>query len=145
VRRRPKSRQPKHEARASSGMTSTPMIQNPGPTLIGERVNSQGSRKVKKLLLEDDYDSIVQIAVDQVERGAHMLDIAVALTERDDEKHQMETLVKKLSMSVEVPLIIDTTEAEVADAALSMYPGRAIINGNILENGRERIDRILPI
>ena len=58
------------------------MIQNPGPTMIGERVNSQGSRKVKQLLLADDYDSIVDIAVQQVERGAHMLDVAVALTER---------------------------------------------------------------
>lgn len=145
VRRRPKRRQPQHEAKASSNMKATPMIQNPGPTMIGERVNSQGSRKVKQLLLADDYDSIVDIAVQQVERGAHMLDVAVALTERDDEKEQMEKLVKKLAMAVDVPLIIDTTEADVAEAALSLYPGRAIINGNNLENGRERIDNILPI
>ena len=145
VRRRPKSREPQHEAKASSNMKAMPMVQNPAPTMIGERVNSQGSRKVKQLLLSDDYDSIVQIAVDQVERGAHMLDVCVALTERDDEKEQMQTLVKKLAMAVEVPLIIDTTEAEVAEAALSLYPGRAIINGNNLENGRERIDRIVPI
>src|SRR5690606_22463762 len=49
------------------------------------------------------------------------------------------------AMAVDVPLVIDTTEAEVAEAALSVYPGRAIINGNNLENGRERIDKILPI
>lgn len=144
-RQAPTQREPIHEAQASSGMTATRMIQNPGPTLIGERVNSQGSRKVKRLLLEDDYDSIVQIAVGQVENGAHMLDVCVALTERDDEKHQMEKLVKKLAMSVEVPLIIDTTEPDVAEAALALYPGRGIINGNNLENGRERIDVILPI
>ena len=126
-------------------MTATTMIQNPGPTLIGERVNSQGSRKVKRLLLEDDYDSIVQIAVDQVNSGAHMLDVCVALTERADEKEQMEAVVKKLSMAITVPLIIDTTEAEVAEAALALYPGRGVVNGNNLENGRERIDRILPI
>ncbi len=145
VRRRPKSRQPQHEAKASSGMTATRMVQNPGPTMIGERISSLGSRKVKKLLLEDDYDSVVQIAVQQVERGAHMLDVLVAMTEREDEKEQMVTLVKKLSMAVEVPLVIDTTEAEVAEAALAVYPGRGIINGNNLENGRERIDTILPI
>ena len=126
-------------------MTATRMMQNPGPTLIGERVNSQGSRKVKRLLLEDDYDSIVAIAVGQVNGGAHMLDVAVALTERDDEKEQMQQLVKKLSMAVEAPLIIDTTEDDVAEAALALYPGRGIINGNNLENGRERIDSILPI
>ncbi|MDX1995483.1 MAG: homocysteine S-methyltransferase family protein, partial [bacterium] len=141
----PKQRQPEHEAMASSGMTASPMVFNPGPTMIGERVNSQGSRKVKRLLLEDDYDSIVQIAVDQVNNGAHMLDVAVALTERNDEKEQMTKLVKKLAMSITVPLVIDTTEADVAEAALAIYPGRAIINGNNLENGRERIDNILPI
>ena len=57
----------------------------------------------------------------------------------------MTALVKKLAMAVDVPLIFDTTEAEVAEAALAIYPGRGIINGNNLENGRERIDRILPI
>ncbi len=143
--RAPAKRQIIREAQASSGMTAARMIQNPGPTLIGERVNSQGSRVVKGLLLEDDYDSIVEIAVGQVNRGAHMLDVAVALTERDDEKEQMQQLVKKLSMAVEVPLIIDTTEADVAEAALALYPGRGIINGNNLENGRERIDQIMPI
>ena len=145
VRRRPKNRQPQHEAKASSGMKATRMVQDPGPTMIGERISSLGSRKVKKLLLADDYDSVVQIAVQQVERGAHMLDVLVAMTERQDEKEQMVTLVKKLSMAVEVPLVIDTTEANVAEAALAVYPGRGIINGNNLENGRDRIDTILPI
>src|SRR6185436_6463986 len=142
---KPKQREPEHEAVASSGMTATPMVQNPSPTLIGERVNSQGSRKVKQLLLAEDYDSLVQIAVDQVNSGAHMLDVCVALTERADEKNQMEKVVKKLSMAVTVPLIIDTTEVDVAEAALALYPGRGIINGNNLENGRDRIDKVLPI
>ncbi len=144
-RRAPTKRQIMREAQASSGMTATLMRQDPGPTLIGERVNSQGSRRVKRLLLAEDYDGIVEIAVGQVERGAHMLDVCVALTERDDEEAQMEQLVKKLSLAVEVPLIIDTTEADVAESALALYPGRGIINGNNLENGRERIDQILPI
>jgi 5-methyltetrahydrofolate--homocysteine methyltransferase len=141
----PKERHPEHEPVASSGMKAMAMMQSPGPTMIGERVNSQGSRKVKQLLLADDYDSIVQIAVDQVNSGAHMLDVCVALTERADEKEQMQKLVKKLAMAIEVPLIIDTTEADVAEAALALYPGRGIINGNNLENGRERIDKVLPI
>ena len=144
-RKAPVERQIMRAAQASSGMTATRMMQDPGPTLIGERVNSQGSRRVKRLLLEDDYDGIVEIAVGQVNRGAHMLDVCVTLTERDDEKAQMEKLVKKLSLAVEVPLIIDTTEADVAEAALALYPGRGLINGNNLENGRERIDQILPI
>jgi 5-methyltetrahydrofolate--homocysteine methyltransferase len=133
------------ESSASSGMKAMPMVQNPGPALIGERVNSQGSRKVKRLLLQDDYDSIVQIAVEQVNSGAHFLDVCVALTERADEKEQMQALVKKLAMAIEIPLVIDTTEIDVAEAALALYPGKAIVNGNNLENGRERIDNVLPI
>src|SRR3954449_4014457 len=73
----------------SSMMTSTPLAQDPSPTLVGERVNSQGSRKAKELLLADDYDGLVQVAEDQVEGGAHVLDLCVALTERQDEDEQM--------------------------------------------------------
>ncbi len=144
-RQAPLARQPETQPRLSSNMRAVPMINVPGPTLIGERINAQGSRKVKQLLLADDYDSIIPIAVDQVENGAHMLDVCVALTERADEAEQMRTLVKKLSMAVEAPLIIDVTDPAVAEAALAVYPGRAIINGNNLENGRERIDQIMPI
>ncbi len=143
--RRPTDRQPDHIPQASSNMKATALLQNPGPTLIGERVNSQGSRKIKRLLLADDYDSILEVAQGQVDGGAHMLDVCVAMTERDDERAQMTALVKKLAMAVEVPLIFDTTEAEVAEAALAIYPGRGIINGNNLENGRERIDQVMPI
>jgi 5-methyltetrahydrofolate--homocysteine methyltransferase len=143
--RAPLHRTPETEAMASGNMRAMPMINNPGPTMIGERVNSQGSRKVKQLLLEDRYDDILPIAIQQVESGAHMLDVCVALTERADEAEMMKTLVKKLAMAVEAPLIIDVTDAEVAEAALSVYPGRAVINGNNLENGRERIDNVLPI
>src|ERR671939_1264087 len=66
----------------SSMMTATPLEQEPRPAMVGERVNSQGSRKAKELLLADDYDGIVQVAEDQVEGGAHVLDVCVALTER---------------------------------------------------------------
>ncbi len=142
---KPLDRHPDDPAKTSSNMRAVNMVQNPGPTMIGERVNTQGSRKVKQLLLADDYDSVIPIAVKQVESGAHMLDVQVALTERADEAEQMKTLVKKLSMAVEAPLIIDVTEPAVAEAALSVYPGRALINGNNLENGRERIDKVMPI
>ncbi len=142
---KPLQRHPDDPPKASSNMRAVNMVQNPGPTMIGERVNTQGSRKVKQLLLNDDYDSVIPIAVQQVESGAHMLDVQVALTERADEAEQMKTLVKKLAMAVETPLIIDVTDPNVAEAALSVYPGRAIINGNNLENGRERIDKVMPI
>src|SRR5581483_267963 len=140
-----KERHPETEPQIASAMRATPMAQNPGPTMIGERVNSQGSRKIKRLLLNDDYDGILQVAREQVDSGAHVLDVCVALTERADEAEQMRKVVKKLGMSIEVPLMIDVTDPDVAEAALSVYPGRGIINGNNLENGRERIDRVMPI
>ncbi len=130
--------------RVSSAMEAFDIAQNPPPTLIGERVNAQGSRKVKRLLLEDRYDEILSVAREQVEGGAHLLDICTALTERQDEADQMSTLVKLLAQGVPAPLVIDTTEVDVVEAALKRNPGRSIINSINLENGRARIDAVLP-
>ena len=143
--RAPLERRPRYVPRLASAMTAFAMHQDPAPTLIGERVNTQGSRAVKRLLLADDYEGVRDVARDQVETGAHLLDVCVALTERQDEAEQMSMLVKLLAQSVETPLVIDTTEADVAEAALRRYPGRAVINSINLENGRERIDRVVPI
>ncbi|NDJ86694.1 MAG: methionine synthase [Chloroflexi bacterium] len=143
--RKPLERSPQSQAEVASGMRNVALVQNPAPTLIGERVNSQGSRAAKRLLLADDYDGLANIAQDQVDGGAHILDVCVALTERADEAEQMRSLVKKLSMSVAAPLMIDTTETDVVEAALAVYPGRGIINSINLENGRERIDAVLPV
>jgi len=133
------------EALVSSAMRATTLRQEPAPLLVGERVNSQGSRKVKRLLLADDYEGILEVAREQQESGAHVLDICVALTERGDEAEQMAKVVKLLSMSVETPLMIDSTERAVVEAALEHVPGRAIINSINMENGRKRIDDIVPL
>lgn len=129
----------------SSGIRATAMQQDPAPLLVGERVNAQGSRKAKQALLNDDYDTVLAIGREQVEGGAHVLDVQVALTERTDEPQQMAKVVKKLSLGVEAPLVIDSTEANVIKAALETYPGRAIINSINMETGRERIENVLPM
>ncbi|HUR91287.1 MAG TPA: dihydropteroate synthase, partial [Gemmatimonadaceae bacterium] len=131
--------------RVSSAMRAITLHQDPPPLLVGERVNSQGSRKVKRLLLADDYEGILEVARDQVDSGAHVLDVCVALTERADEAEQMSKVVKLLSMSVETPLVIDSTEADVIEAALQHVPGRAIVNSINMENGRKRIDSVVPL
>jgi 5-methyltetrahydrofolate--homocysteine methyltransferase len=133
------------EALVSSAMRATSLRQEPAPLLVGERVNAQGSRKVKRLLLADDYEGIVEVAREQQESGAHVLDVCVAVTERGDEAEQMARLVKLLSMSIELPLMIDSTEAPVLEAALQHLPGRGIINSINMENGRTRIDSVVPI
>ncbi|HET6701439.1 MAG TPA: homocysteine S-methyltransferase family protein, partial [Gemmatimonadaceae bacterium] len=131
--------------RVSSAMRAITLHQDPPPLLVGERVNSQGSRKVKRLLLADDYEGIVSVARDQVDSGAHVLDVCVALTERADEAEQMARVVKLLSSTVETPLMIDSTEANVIEAALQRVPGRAIVNSINMENGRARIEAVLPL
>jgi 5-methyltetrahydrofolate--homocysteine methyltransferase len=138
---------PRHarEAQVSSAMRATALRQEPAPLLVGERVNAQGSRKVKRLLLADDYEGILEVAREQQDSGAHVLDVCVAVTERADEAEQMAKLVKLISMSVETPIMVDSTEAGVIEAALQHIPGRAIVNSINMENGRARIDSVVPI
>jgi len=129
----------------SSMIAATPLVQEPAPTMVGERVNSQGSRKAKELLLADDYDGLVQIAEDQVTGGAHVLDLCVALTERADEDEQMRLVAKKVSLTQPAPIQVDSTEPEVIETALEQIPGRAIINSVNLEAGRAKLDRVVPL
>src|SRR5829696_1198236 len=117
----------------SSMIAAAPLAQEPAPTLVGERVNSQGSRKAKELLLADDYDGLLQVAEDQVEGGAHVLDLCVALTERQDEDEQMRLVAKKVSLTQPAPIQVDSTEPEVIETALEQIPGRA------------KLDRVVPI
>jgi 5-methyltetrahydrofolate--homocysteine methyltransferase len=138
---RPQGRVP----HVSSMMTSTPLVQDPRPTLVGERVNSQGSRRAKELLLADDYDGLVSVAEDQVNGGAHVLDVCVALTERQDEGEQMRQVVKKISLTQPSPIQVDSTEPEVIETALQQIPGRAIVNSVNLEAGRDKLDRVAPL
>ena len=132
-------------AHVSSMIAATPLVQDPRPTLVGERVNSQGSRKAKELLLADDYDGLVQIAEDQVLGGAHVLDLCVALTERTDEDEQMRMLAKRISLTQPAPIQVDSTEPEVLERALEQIPGRAIVNSINLEAGRAKLDRVVPL
>ncbi len=129
----------------ASAMTALTLAQEPRPMIVGERLNTQGSRKVKRLLLDGDFDGLVAVARDQVAGGAHCLDLCTAVTEREGEDDTMATLVKRLELSVEAPLIIDSTEAKVIKRALETNPGRAVVNSVNLESGRKRIDDVLPL
>ncbi len=129
----------------SSMIGATPLAQEPRPTIVGERVNSQGSRRAKQMLLENDYDGLLRIAETQVEGGAHVLDLCVALTERQDEDEQMRVLAKKVSLALDAPIQVDSTEPEVMQLALEQIPGRAIVNSVNLEAGREKLDRVVPL
>jgi 5-methyltetrahydrofolate--homocysteine methyltransferase len=141
VNERPAPRPP----HLSSMIAAVTLVQEPAPTMVGERVNSQGSRKAKELLLAEDYDGLVQIAEDQVNGGAHVLDLCVALTERADEDEQMRLVAKKVSLTQPAPIQVDSTEPEVIERALEQIPGRAIVNSVNLEAGRAKLDRVVPV
>ncbi len=140
---------PKHKAAYPPALASSAqavaMEQDPRPFFIGERLNTQGSAKFKKILMAEDYDSVMELARQQVDGGAHGLDICTALTERSDEKQLMEKVVKKLSTAVKAPFVIDTTEPDVMEAALKIAPGRCLINSTNLEAGRAKADRIFGL
>src|SRR3954449_797862 len=141
IRPRPAPRAP----HVSSMIGATPLVQEPAPTIVGERVNSQGSRKAKELLLADDYDGLLQVAEDQVEGGAHVLDLCVALTERQDEDEQMRLVAKKVSLTQPSPIQVDSTEPDVIATALDQIPGRAIVNSVNLEAGPDKLNVVTPI
>jgi 5-methyltetrahydrofolate--homocysteine methyltransferase len=144
-RDRPKPPEPAQVPMLASPVQAVPMTQEPAPFLIGERLNTQGSRKFKRLIMAEDFDTIVEMAREQVESGAHGLDLCVALTERADEANLMQTLVKRLANAVPVPLVIDSTEVEVIEAALKANPGRCLINSTHLESGPEKAGQIFAL
>ena len=141
----PARKPPRRAPMLSSGLKAAALRQEPRPLLIGERVNSQGSKKMKELLLANDISGILAVAREQVEGGAHALDVCVALTERSDEQETMTRVVRTLSGQIEAPLCIDSTEPEVIASALEWLPGVGIVNSVHLERGWEKIDRIFPL
>ena len=129
----------------SSALSSLELHQNPRPLIIGERLNSQGSKKAKKMVLENDFDGLIELARYQVEDGAHCLDVCVATTERSDEQDFMQKIVKRLSLEIEAPLVIDSTDSKVIATALKQIPGVPIINSINLEGDGSRFNDITPL
>ncbi|MCA9806812.1 MAG: methionine synthase [Cyanobacteria bacterium HKST-UBA06] len=141
---RPKVRDVRQRFMVTSAIDSVDLDMDNRPIVIGERLNAQGSRKFKQILLDDDYDTMVAMGQEQIDRGAYLLDVCVAVNERDDEKAQMCELVRRLSYSVSAPLVIDSTEYDVIESALKIVPGRPVINSIHLEGDGERVHKVLP-
>ncbi len=132
--------------RLASGIRSFTMRQEPAPLIIGERCNAQGSRKFKRLLLEEKWDEILEVARHQVDYGSHALDISVAVTENADEAGLMHNVVRKLvTAGIDVPLVFDTTDIDVMEAGLKVAPGRSMLNSTHLESGREKADKVFAL
>jgi len=131
--------------RVSSALKTVDLKQEVGPLLIGERINTQGSKKAKQLVLNDDFDGLIELARNQVEDGAHCLDVCVATTERSDEKEFMLKLVKHLSLEIDTPLVIDSTDPDVIEKTIEQIPGKPIINSINLEGDGNKFKLLAPI
>lgn len=103
---------------------------------IGERCNANGSKKFREMQEAGDWDGIVALAREQVKEGSNTLDLCTAFVGRD-EVADMKTGVEQLRGSVNAPLVIDSTELPVLEAALKLYGGKAILNSINFENGEE--------
>ncbi|MDQ3903685.1 MAG: dihydropteroate synthase, partial [Thermoproteota archaeon] len=135
----------KNIARVSSALKAVELRQEPPPLIIGERLNTQGSRKAKDMVLKNDFEGLVNLARTQVDDGAHCLDVCVATTERSDESDFMKTLVKRLSLEIEAPLVIDSTDPKVIKTALEQIPGKPIINSINLEGDGSKFHSLAPL
>lgn len=103
---------------------------------IGERCNANGSKKFRELQEAEDWDGAVAMGREQVKEGSHTLDVCTAFVGRD-EISDMTNVVSRMRGAVNAPLVIDSTELKVLDAALKLYGGKAILNSINFEDGEE--------
>ena len=143
----PATRQPVHEAGATSIYSMVPFHQDTSFLIIGERTNANGSKKFREAMLEADWDTCVAMAKDQVKEGAHVLDVCVDYVGRDGTLDMDEVAVRFATES-SAPLVLDSTEPQVLEAGLQWLGGRAILNSANLEDGEaegSRLDRVFKL
>ena len=122
-------------------MTLLP-VGTPRVAVIGERINPTGKPKLKAALREGDLDYIIGEAVVQREHGADVLDVNVGLPELD-EPRVLAAAVEKLTATVTLPLVIDSSDPVAIEAAVRSYAGKPLINS--VNGKRESLDEVLPI
>jgi len=134
------------ECRPFSAVTSareTVFIDMDGPlVLVGERINPTGKKKLQESLRNGNYETALELASEQTENGAAILDVNVGMPGIDERKTMAE-LVNKLVMNVSAPLCLDSSSPEVLETALRIYPGRALINS--ISNEKAKIEKLLPV
>ncbi|MFV2038918.1 MAG: methionine synthase, partial [Acidimicrobiales bacterium] len=143
----PAPRQPNLEPGATSIYSHVPFDQDTSFMIIGERTNANGSKKFRNALLEQDYDTCLQMARDQVAEGAHVLDVCVDYVGRDGVA-DMNAIASRFATQVAAPLVLDSTESNVMEAGLAHIGGRAILNSANLEDGEgegSRIDQVFTL
>lgn len=143
----PAVRTPDHEPGAASIYSFTPFEQDTSFLIIGERTNSNGSKKFRDSMLAQDWDGCIAIARDQIRESAHLLDVCVDYVGRNGTA-DMDEFVRRLATQSSVPLVLDSTEPDVMEAGLQWLGGRAVLNSANLEDGDaegSRLDRVFRL
>jgi 5-methyltetrahydrofolate--homocysteine methyltransferase len=139
----PKVRTPIVEPSVASLTQAVTLKMVPGPLIVGERTNTTGSRKFKKLLEADDLDGMVDMAREQEDEGAHLLDVCLAYPGRD-EVADMTAALRRINKVIKLPVVIDSTEWQVMEAGLKCVAGKPFLNSINLEEGRTKLDIVVP-
>ena len=114
------------------------------PIIVGERSNVIGSKKFKTLICQEKFEEASEVARAQIKNGAQILDICLANPDRnelEDMRNFLEVAVKK----VRTPLMINSTDAQVIELALTYCQGKAIINSVNMEDGEKRFHDVAPL
>lgn len=127
-----------------SGIENLEIDETTRPVIVGERTNVIGSRLFKKLIAAGNFDEASEIARRQVRDGAQIIDICLADPDRN-EKADMESFMASVIGKVKVPLMIDSTDPDVIEAALTYCQGKSIINSINLEDGEGRFQKVVPL
>ncbi len=128
----------------SSLFAPVDLTQEPPPLYIGERANATGSKKFREALLADDYDAAFHMIVEQEGVGSHAADLSCAYAGRDEVK-DAKLLVARAARECRLPLMVDSTQPEVMEAALKLYGGRMIINSINFEDGGKRAQQVAAL
>src|SRR6266566_4547679 len=140
----PKQRTPQWTPSVASLYSQVALRQENAYLSIGERCNANGSRAFRRLQEQGDWDGCVEIGREQVKEGSHTLDLCTAFVGRD-EIAEMSEIVSRMRGAINAPLVIDSTEYPVLEAALKLYGGKAIINSINFEDGEEAADKRLKL
>ncbi len=143
----PAPRHPEPEPAATSIYSAMPFHQDTSFLVVGERANANGSKQFREAMLAGDWDTCVAMARDQVKEGSHLIDVCVDYTGADGVA-DMEELISRLATQSSVPIMVDTTEAPVAETALRWLGGRPMLNSVNLEDGDDpgtRLDAFLTL
>ena len=142
--RKPRELKPSGHRAYYSGIDLVEAEDSNRPLIVGERTNVIGSRLFKNLVAEEKWEEATEIGRRQVKNGAHIVDVCLQSTDRDEIK-DIPPFYEKLISKIHAPVMIDTTDPRAMELALTYCQGKSIINSINLEDGEEKFERTCPI